>query len=530
VGAERGGHETVPSRIGRGLAGAGAAALGSRARTRWGIVRALLGAGAAALVAAAVTLLGPASAVPAGAAPAPPVAPVLSASVTPAELTLGAALTVAGTVREAGRAAPSTLLALQADAYPFRGYATIARQASGADGSFSFTAIRPDRNTRLRVVLLDAAGAVPAQASLDSSQLLAVTVDPRVAIHARRLGPGATRLSIRLRHAALPGSASVITRWYVAARGTREFRLAATTSSRELGAGLTYASATIDPPAKHFSYRVCLNPRWEQAMGAPASHHSCPEHGFSERSNAVPPAFQGEGSGTPVAAYPSSGAIAAASRYLDSRAGRTSFAVVNTVGALSGVRLHEHFETASVVKVMMLVAYLQMLNAHHRGVEAQDSALLYPMIHISDNEAASAVLAAVGGAAVARVARESGMSDYAPGVGWWAYTQTSAADQARFFFVLQRLIPAQFYGYARGLLSGIEQSQSWGVPPVARPAWQVFFKTGALPEQGLFTEAARLERPGLTFTLAVFTSGEPSMAYGEETIEGVAAVLLAHAL
>jgi hypothetical protein len=223
------------------------------------------------------------------------------------------------------------------------------------------------------------------------------------------------------------------------------------------------------------------------------------------------------------------GAIAAATRYLDSRAGRTSFAVVNSVGELSGVRLHEHFETASVVKVMMLVAYLQMLDARHRNLDANDTALLYPMIHISDNEAASAVLATVGGAAVARVARESGMTDYAPGVGWWAYTQTSAADQARFFFMLQRLIPPQFYGYARGLLSGIEPSQSWGVPPVARPRWQVFFKTGALPEEGLFNEAARLERPGLTFTVAVFTEGDPSMSYGEQTIEGLAATLLERA-
>ncbi|MCW3018074.1 MAG: hypothetical protein JWN10_382 [Solirubrobacterales bacterium] len=472
----------------------------------------------------ALTLIGPA-----GAAPAAPVAPVLSASVAPDELTLGAAVAVTGTLVEAGNAMPAAVAALQADSYPFRGYATVARQRTAADGSFSFTGIRPDRNTRLRVVLERPTVAVPAQAPVIASDQLPVIVDPRVAINARRLGPGATRLSVRIRHAQLGGSAPVITRWYVAARGAHDFRLAARSPSRELAAGLTDASATIDPPAKHFLYRVCLNPRWEQAMGPPASHDPCPGHGFTERSGAVAPAFQGEASGTPVAAYPSAGAIAAATRYLDARAGRTSFALVNSAGELSGVRLHEDFDTASVVKVMMLVAYLQMLNADHHGLDAQDTSLLYPMIHISDNEAASAVLAIVGAAAVARVARESGMSDYAPGIGWWAYTQTSAADQARFFFALQRLIPPRFYGYARGLLSGIEPSQSWGVPPVARPAWQVFFKTGALPEEGVFSEVARLERPGLTFTVAVFTAGEPSMAYGEETIEGVAAALLAHA-
>jgi hypothetical protein len=179
-----------------------------------------------------------------------------------------------------------------------------------------------------------------------------------------------------------------------------------------------------------------------------------------------------------------------------------------------------------VVKVMMLVAYLQMLNAQHRGLRAADTSLLYPMIHISDNSAASAVLDIVGQRALARVARESGMSDYAPATGWWAYTQTSAADQARFFLALEQLIPPRFYDYARGLLSGIEPSQSWGIPPVARPRWQVFFKTGALPSEGLFNEVARLERPGLTFTVAVFTSGDPSMSYGEQTIQGVAAALL----
>jgi beta-lactamase class A len=228
-----------------------------------------------------------------------------------------------------------------------------------------------------------------------------------------------------------------------------------------------------------------------------------------------------------TAAYPSRGAIAAAVRYLDARAGRTSLAVLDSRGRLRGVRLREHFQSASVVKVMFLTAFLQHLHAVHRGISAIDRALLYPMIHISDNEAASAVLARVGVGAVARVAREAGMQDYAPGVGWWAYTQTSAADQARFFIALQRLIPRQFWAYARGLLAGIEPSQSWGIPQVARPRWQVFFKTGALPSEGLFNETARLERPGVSFTISVFTTGDPSMGYGEETIRGVASALLA---
>lgn len=226
-------------------------------------------------------------------------------------------------------------------------------------------------------------------------------------------------------------------------------------------------------------------------------------------------------------AYPSRAAIASAVRYLEGRAGRTSLAVVDSRGHLAGVHLREHFQSASVVKVMFLTAFLQRLNADHAGVSALDRSLLYPMIHESNNDAASAVLDRVGLGAIARVAREAGMKDYAPGVGWWAYTQTSAADQARFFVAIERLIPRQFWPYARGLLAGIEPEQSWGIPEVARPRWQVFFKTGALPSEGLFHEAARLERHGVTFTAAVFTTGDPSMAYGEETIRGVGARLLA---
>jgi hypothetical protein len=239
--------------------------------------------------------------------------------------------------------------------------------------------------------------------------------------------------------------------------------------------------------------------------------------------------YESEARGIPLPAYPSAGAVAAAGRFLEGRGGRTAFAVVDSSGRVGGRHLHEHFETASVVKVMMLTAFLQMRAAQHRGLSAADTSLLYPMIHESNNDAASAVLSIVGGAAVARVARAARMSDYAPGIGWWAYSQTSAIDQARLMSMIDRLIPARFYGYARYLLATIEPSQSWGFPPVARPRWQVFFKTGALPERGLFNEVARLERGPprpLTFSVAVLTDGDPSMGYGERTIEGVASILL----
>ena len=56
--------------------------------------------------------------------------------------------------------------------------------------------------------------------------------------------------------------------------------LAAVTSSRELSPGVTYSSVIVDPPAKRFVYRVCLNPPWEHAMGPASTHRRCPEATF----------------------------------------------------------------------------------------------------------------------------------------------------------------------------------------------------------------------------------------------------------
>ncbi len=435
--------------------------------------------------------------------------PEVSASLSSSELPYGSPFALSGRALEGGAPLAGASVALQEDPFPYAGFTTVAQASSAPDGSFSLPLPRADRNARLRVLVGAAA-----------SPTLTLTVAPLAATNARSLDAGRTLLSIRLTHTAHAPSAPVQVSWFVAPRGTHAFRLAAVNPTREIAPGVTYAGAVIDPPATHFIYRICLTPSWEHAMGATASPTPCP-HGALE--------YGGEGRGTPATPYPSASAIAAAGSFLAERAGRTSFAVVDSTGRLSGLHLTEHFETASVVKVMMLTAFLQLRSAQHRSLDAADRALLYPMIHISDNEAASAVYDIVGESAVARVARESDMSDYAPGIGWWAFDQTSAADQARFFLALPHLIPAQFYAYARGLLDGIEPSQSWGAPPVARAkGWQIFFKTGALPSQGLFNEVARLERPGVTFTLAVFTDGDPSMAYGEQTIEGVAAKLLDH--
>jgi hypothetical protein len=249
-----------------------------------------------------------------------------------------------------------------------------------------------------------------------------------------------------------------------------------------------------------------------------------------------PSRYEAAGSATSIhristVRFPASKSVVAAARYLSTRAGVKAFAVIDNKGKIAGVAVHMRFHSASVVKSMLLVAYLQAIANEHHGLDSFATKLLYPMIHSSDNEAASAVFAIVGESGLARVAREAHMTDYESGDGVWGFTEISAADMARFFLLQDSLIPHQFVGYARWLLSNIEPSESWGIPAVARPRFQVFFKGGWLPEiEGLVNQAARLERPHDTFAMAVLTRGDPSMDYGEDTIEGVTARLLGEGL
>jgi hypothetical protein len=230
------------------------------------------------------------------------------------------------------------------------------------------------------------------------------------------------------------------------------------------------------------------------------------------------------------AAYPSATRVSDAAEFLEGRAGVTAFAVLDSGGRLSGRNLHLRFHSASVVKSMLLVAYLRRLGAERRGLSRRAKALLYPMIHSSSNEAATSVLEVVGEGALDAVAAAAHMSDYEAAGATWGFTEVSAADLARFFDRQESLIPPRFEGYARWLLSTIEPSESWGVPAVARPEFHVYFKGGWLPEvEGLVNQAARLERPGVVFGMAVLTRWDPSMEYGERTIEGVTARLLGSA-
>jgi hypothetical protein len=217
--------------------------------------------------------------------------------------------------------------------------------------------------------------------------------------------------------------------------------------------------------------------------------------------------------------------VKAAQRFARTREGDVAFAVLDRRSKrVRGLRRTTRFRSASVVKAMMMVSVMR--RAGGRRLSATERARLHPMITRSDNDAASAVYAEIGNHGLRRVARAAGMHNFTPSPVWGT-SQITAADQVRFFLRIDKLVPRRHRRYARKLLSSIVKGQRWGIAPVAhRRNLKAFFKGGWVP--GITHQVALLERrrDGNRIALAVLTRNSPSQAYGEETIERIAARIL----
>jgi Beta-lactamase enzyme family len=213
--------------------------------------------------------------------------------------------------------------------------------------------------------------------------------------------------------------------------------------------------------------------------------------------------------------------VAAATAYARARQGRIAFAVVDLDGRLRGFHVDEQHRSASVVKAMFMVAYLGRFGG--RELNADDRRLLGPMITRSDNNAATRVRNIIGPGRVYGVAKRVGMKRFVLKQRW-GDTLITAADQARLFARIDLLVPERHRAYARKLLASIVEEQRWGVPRALPSGWDVFFKGGWRPLSGsnLVNQSALIQSEDRRVALAVLTDGNPSHAYGTETIRGVA--------
>ena len=217
----------------------------------------------------------------------------------------------------------------------------------------------------------------------------------------------------------------------------------------------------------------------------------------------------------------------AAVGYAKERQGFVSIAAVDTRGRFYGYRPWHRAPTASVLKPMLMAAYLRKRSVRTRPLRHWEKRLLSPMIRRSDNAAATRRLALDGARAVYRLARRAGMRRFKLVWNLWGRSQTTARDQARFFYRYDSLVPRRHRSYARRLLRRIVSSQRWGVGRVHVRPWRLFFKGGWGSATGWTDhQVAWLEHRGERVSLAIFTQRNPSHAYGNETLRGVAARLL----
>jgi hypothetical protein len=229
----------------------------------------------------------------------------------------------------------------------------------------------------------------------------------------------------------------------------------------------------------------------------------------------------------PVTAYPWGKRMKAAKRFARRRAGAVAFAIVDERGRIHGFHRGARFSSASVVKAMLLVAYLRKGSVRGRRLHGGERATLGPMIRRSDNSAATAIHNDVGSRGLRRLARRAGMKRFTPHAVWGG-SQITARDQARFFFRIRGLIPPRHRSYALGLLRRIVPGQRWGVPRAEPRGWRVHFKGGWTPSGGGWrvNQSALLRKGDRRLAISVLTDGDPSLGYGAATIAGVTRRLL----
>jgi beta-lactamase class A len=160
------------------------------------------------------------------------------------------------------------------------------------------------------------------------------------------------------------------------------------------------------------------------------------------------------------------------------------------------------------------------------------------MIEASDNDAATSLLAKVGGPdALARFDESAGMTDTVPSrlalipgtdLPGWGLTKTTALDEAvlvaRFAYP-SRVLDSNSRSYGLSLMEHIEAGQNWGVSGGVPTGTTIALKNGWLPVGTTGWQVDSIgwvNGHGRNYVLAVLISGNPTEAYGIDTIETIA--------
>jgi len=215
----------------------------------------------------------------------------------------------------------------------------------------------------------------------------------------------------------------------------------------------------------------------------------------------------------------------AAIAYARSRVGDIAFAV-RTQGRFSGYRPDHQEWSASVVKAMLMVTYLDSAPVRNRALTDRDTSILGPMIRVSDNDDAQIIFDTVGQAGLSALARRVGMTHFATNPVW-GETHITPRDQTRFFLHIDSYVVARHRSYAMRLLRSIAPADRWGIGELPLPGWKLYFKGGWGYGTGLEDhQVVLLTRGCARVSLAVLTMYDGSHPYGKATLKGLFARLL----
>jgi beta-lactamase class A len=187
-----------------------------------------------------------------------------------------------------------------------------------------------------------------------------------------------------------------------------------------------------------------------------------------------------------------------------------------------------HFDSASIVKAIILAALLRWHQEAGTPLSAWEKYEAALMITQSDDDAADRLWSEVGMRRLRHFLSLAKMSETELGPGiYWGLTQATAHDEMVLLRLLTRPNPVlsdASRSHELGLMARVIPGQRWGAPAGAPAGVSVHVKNGWLPDGtgwhvnsiGAFTGR------GTSYLIAVLTDDNPAEQYGIDTIEDVA--------
>lgn len=218
----------------------------------------------------------------------------------------------------------------------------------------------------------------------------------------------------------------------------------------------------------------------------------------------------------------------AARRFARTRAGDITFSVRTTQNHFWGYRPNHQEWSASIVKAMLLAAYVDQPSVRNRGLTSSERSTLSGMIRASNNYDAQLIYNQVGNSGLEALAHRVGMTHFATNPnGVWGETLITGHDQTKYFLHIDRYIVSTHRVFAMYLLNHIIPSERWGIGQVHHHGWKLYFKGGWGYGTGLIdSQVAMLQRGCTRVSVAVLTMHDYNQAYGNATLFGIFSRLL----